>query len=134
MRTQKTPTPLEAVILNGVWNLGEATVRQVHGSLQPTRPLAYNTVLTVMRLLRDKGFLASRREGRLDVYRPLVSRAQAGRTSLRELLRRFYAGSASALVSHLLADESLSEDEIRAIRRQVNSARSGTRARKEQRP
>lgn len=113
-------TPLEAVIMDCVWDLSEATVRQVQARLQPTKPLAYNTVLTMMGILRDKGFLRSRREGRADVYRSCVTREQVGRRSLRELCDRFYAGSARGLVSELLDSRRLSVDEIRAIRREVD--------------
>ena len=93
---------------------------QVQERLQPTKPMAYNTVLTMMGILREKGFLRSRREGRADVYHPCVTREQVGRRSMRELCDRFFAGSAHGLVSELLDSERLSVDEIRAIRREVN--------------
>ena len=113
-------TPVEATIMDQLWALKQATVREVQESLASVRPLAYNSVLTMMRILRDKGFLASKREGRTDVYRPLVTRRQMGRRSLREVLDRFFAGSPQALVSQLLESEDLSLDQIKAIRREVN--------------
>ncbi len=113
-------TPLEAIIMDGVWDLSEATVRQVQEYLNPTKPMAYNTVLTMMGILRDKGFLRSRRQARADIYQPCVTRAQMGRRSLRELRDRFFEGSARGLVSHLLDSQRLSVDEIRAIRREVD--------------
>ncbi len=113
-------TPLEAIIMDCVWGVSQATVRQVQECLKTTRPMAYNTVLTMMGILREKGFLRSRREGRADVYQPCVTREQVGRRSLRELCDRFFAGSAGGLVSELLDSEHLSVDEIRAIRREVN--------------
>lgn len=116
----KRLTPLEALIMDAVWSLSQATVRQVQERLRPVKPMAYNTVLTVMRILRDKGFLASEREGRRDVYQPLVTREHMGRRSLRELLEQFFAGSATALVSQLLDSEDLSPGEIEAIRREVD--------------
>ena len=113
-------TPLEALIMGRVWDMGEATVHDVRDSLEPVKPMAYNTVLTEMRILREKGFLASRREGRTDVYRPLVPREQMARLSLDEVRERFFSGSAVALVSQLLASDDVSDEEIRAIRREVN--------------
>jgi predicted transcriptional regulator len=113
-------TPLETIIMEAVWDLSEATVRQVRDHLEPRKPMAYNTVLTMMRILRDKGFLASERDGRTDVYRPVVTREEAGRRSLRETLRNFFAGSPHELVSHLLELEDLSREEIQAIRRAVD--------------
>lgn len=112
-------TPLEAVIMDCVWSLSEATVRQVQERLRPVKAMAYNTVLTIMRILRDKGFLVSERHGRMDVYRPRVTREQMAGRSLREVRDRFFAGSAEALVSHMLESENLSTEEIKAIRREV---------------
>ena len=116
----KRLTPVEAVIMDSLWTLRQATVREVREQLAPRKRLAYNTVLTMMRILREKGFLASERRGRTDVYRSLVSREEMGRTSLGEVLDRFFAGSPRALVSELLESDGLSADEIKAIRREVN--------------
>ncbi len=124
-RRVKRLTQLEALIMDCVWSMTEelrtaASVRDVQEQLEPVKPMAYNTVLTVMRILRDKGFLGSKREGRMDMYRPLVTRDQMGRRSLREVLDRFFAGSAGALVSQLVESENLSPDEIEAVRRELD--------------
>ena len=116
----KKLTELETLIMDAVWALSEATVRDVQERLRPQKPMAYNTVLTMMRILRDKGFLRSRRDGRMDVYTATVSREQMARRSLHEVLDRFFAGSAGALVSQLLESERLDVDEVRAIRREVD--------------
>ena len=131
MKNGQKLTALEAVVMGSVWTLSEATVKQVQAHLAATRPMAYTTVLTVMRILRDKGFLESRREGRTDVYCPLVQRAEMGGHSLRDLLKTFYASSASALVSHLLQSETLTDKEIKAIRREVDARLRGRPERKE---
>ncbi len=117
--TQKL-TELEAVIMDAVWELGEATVRGVQDHLKDARPMARNTVLTMMGILRDKGFLTSTRDGRTDVYLPAVSREQVSRRSLDDILSRFFGGSAHALVSQLLDTEELDPVEIKAIRRELN--------------
>jgi predicted transcriptional regulator len=113
-------TRLESVVMDSVWELGQATVRDVKEHLEDSMPRAYNTVLTVMRTLRHKGYLQSRREGRADLYWPAVSRQQAARRPLREVLERFFAGSAQALVSQLLETQDLEAKEIEAIRREVD--------------
>ena len=113
-------TELESVIMDAVWELGQATVRDVQEHLQAARPMARNTVLTMMGILRDKGFLVSTREGRADVYRPTVSRNQMSRHSLREVLDRFFGGSAFALVSQLLDSGDVGTEEIEAIRKEIN--------------
>lgn len=118
----KRLTPLESLIMDCVWDLSEATVREVQERLQAEKPMAYNTVLTMMRILRDKGFLKSERNGKADVYRPVVTREQMARRSLRDVIDRFFAGSATALVSQLLSSGKLSEDEIVAIRQEVTES------------
>ena len=127
-------TPLETVIMDCVWQLDEATVHQVREALRAKRPMAYNTVLTMMRILRDKRFLQSRRNGRSDIYHPLVTREAIGRRSLDQVMHRFFAGSARTLVSQLLKTEGLSDEEIKAIRREVNSRLRSDHRRKGERP
>ncbi|MFH1571828.1 MAG: BlaI/MecI/CopY family transcriptional regulator [Gemmatimonadota bacterium] len=114
-------TPLEARIMDCVWDLGEATARQVKERLAATRPMAYTTVQTMMALLRDKGFLTSRRQGRADVYVPLVDRQAMGRRRLREVMDQFFSGSAAALVSHLVDLDGVGKEEIEAMRRTVGA-------------
>jgi len=113
-------TELESVIMDAVWALGQATVRDVQEHLHASRPMARNTVLTMMGILRDKGFLTSTRDGRTDVYLPAVSREQVSRRFLDDVLSRFFGGSAHALVSQLLDSEELDPEEIKAIRRELN--------------
>jgi len=118
-------TPLESQIMDSVWELGEATARQVKDHLDAARPMAYTTVQTMMALLRDKGFLASRREGRADVYRPLVDREAMGQRTLRQVMDLFFSGSAASLVSHLVQLEGVSDEEIEAMRRAVQGRDAG---------
>ncbi len=106
--------------MDTIWQLGKASVREVQTELEPSKPMAYNTVLTMMRILRDKGFLSSTRHGRLDVYRPTISRENAGKGGLHDLLHTFFSGSARALVSQLIDDEDISIQEMKEIRRELN--------------
>ena len=73
-------------IMNVLWDESPAAVKQVQERLKSVRPMAYNTVLTMMRILRDKGFLTSEPKGRADLYRPIVTREDMGRRSLCELI------------------------------------------------
>lgn len=113
-------TELESLIMDAMWSLQQATVRDVQEHLKSVKPMARNTVLTMMGILRDKGFLTSTREGRVDVYTPAVSREQVSRRLLHDVMNRFFSGSAFALVSQLLDSEKLDPEEIKAIRREVN--------------
>lgn len=113
-------TELEGVIMEAVWTLGEATVRDVQEHLKSARPMARNTVLTMMGILREKGFLTSTRVGRTDVYLSTTSREQVSGHLLRDMVNRFFAGSAGALVSQLLESGELDPAELKAIRKELN--------------
>lgn len=113
-------TPLESLIMNCLWDRSRATVREVQEMLEPVKPMAYNTVLTMMRILREKGFLTSERQGRRDVYSPVVPREDVARHSLRDLLDRFFFGSATALVNQLLDSGEVDTEQIREIRQEVD--------------
>ena len=113
-------TPLETMIMKALWEASPASVRQVQQRLESVKPMAYNTVLTMMRILRDKGFVTSQRDGRTDLYDPVVSREHMGQRSYREAAESFFAGSAQALVSHLLNGEELSEEELKTLRGEIN--------------
>jgi predicted transcriptional regulator len=119
-RPVKKLTPLETLIMNVLWDESPAAVRQVQERLTSVKPMAYNTVLTIMRILRDKGFVVSEREGRSDLYRPVVTREDMGRRSLGEVIDSFFSGSAEALVSQLLDGQSLSDEELTAIRAELD--------------
>ena len=115
-RPAKKLTPLETLIMNVLWDESPAAVKQVQKRLTSVKPMAYNTVLTIMRILRDKGFVVSERAGRSDLYRPVVTREDMGRRSLGEVIDSFFSGSAEALVSQLLDGQALTDEELTAIR------------------
>jgi predicted transcriptional regulator len=102
-----------------VWDKGKATVGEVVLALPGDLDLAYNTVLTTMRILETKGYLkhSKAKDARAFVYRPAVDRAQATRGAVQHLLRRFFGDSPEALVLNLLEDETLSEAERQRIRK-----------------
>jgi BlaI family penicillinase repressor len=116
----KKLTRLETLIMNALWDESPAAVKQIQERLKSVKPMAYSTVLTMMRILRDKGFLVSERQGKADLYRPVVSRDDAGRRSLGEVIDSFFSGSAEALVSQLLDGRSLSDEELKAIRAELD--------------
>jgi predicted transcriptional regulator len=101
-----------------LWERGPSTVSEVAELLPKDVDLAYNTVLTTMRILEDKGYVrhTKPKEGRAFVYRPLVDRASASRTAVRHLMSRFFRDSPELLVLNLLQDEELSESELVRIR------------------
>jgi len=116
---KKSPnlTDAELRLMDVIWDKGEATVSEVADALPPDLGLAYNTVLTTMRILEEKGFLrhSKSKEGRAFLYRPVVGRDEASRTAVRYLVSRFFRNSPELLVLNLLEDEKLSGTERRRI-------------------
>ena len=119
-RQQKTLVPLgetEMEVLRHVWAAGEATVADVHARIGADRTVAYTTVLTVMKNLEAKGYLASTRDGRQDRYRPARS-AEAVRGSLLDgFVGHVFGGSPLALVQTLVKEERLSDEDRDELRR-----------------
>ena len=111
-------TEAELRLMDVLWDKGSATVAEVADALPKQPELAYNTVLTTLRILEEKGYLehAKAKEGRAFVYRPLVGRNEAGRNAVRYLVSRFFRNSPELLVLNLLKDEELSEKELGRIR------------------
>jgi BlaI family transcriptional regulator, penicillinase repressor len=121
MPRKKPPhlTEAELRLMNVVWQKGRATVAEVVAALPKNLDLAYNTVLTTLRILDAKGYVrhSKAKDGRAFVYRPAVGRVDATRNAVRQLLRRFFGDSPEALVLNLLEDETLGETELQKIRK-----------------
>ncbi len=110
-------TDRELDVMSVLWDLGSATVAEVRERLPDE--LAYTTVLTVLRTLEQKGHVGHTGEGRAHRYRPLVKRAAAGRTALRRLVDKVFDGSPELLLTQLVSDRNLSDEELRRLRRLV---------------
>ena len=121
MTRKKRPplTEAELRLMDVVWDKGRATVAEVCDALPDQPALAYNTVLTTLRILEDKGYLRHTKaaEGRAFVYRPAVRRQTASRNAVRHLLRRFFGNSAGKLVLNVLENDELTGEELQRIRK-----------------
>jgi BlaI family transcriptional regulator, penicillinase repressor len=111
-----TLTEAELRIMNVLWAKNSGTVQQVLEALRTKPALAYNSVLTTMRVLEDKGYVKHVKDGRVHVYMPLVGKTEVTRFEISHLVSRFFKNSREALVLNILEDESLSEDELKRVR------------------
>ena len=102
-----------------VWKLDKATVRDVYEQLREKRPVAYTTVMTMMKILEEKGYLKKSRVERAYVYKPARPRQQVVGAMVRDFVDRVFDGAASGLLLHLAKDGRLSKDEREHIRRIV---------------
>ena len=119
-------TEAELRLMDVIWSKGSATVAEVAEALPKQLGLAYNTVLTTMRILEDKGYVrhTKSKEGRAFLYHPVVNQKEASRNAVRRVLSRFFRNSPEELVLNLLADEELSEQELARIRKRISEERA----------
>jgi predicted transcriptional regulator len=120
MRTpHPTLTPQELAIMKVVWRLEEATVRDVHESLRPRRPVAYTTVMTMMGVLEEKGFLKRTVGERAHVYRPAKPRHQVLGAMVRDFVDRVFDGASDALLVHLAKENRLTAKQRRIVQQLI---------------
>lgn len=112
-------------VMDVVWEFGEATVHQVRDRINEKKNLAYTTILSVMQKLENEGWLKHRADRRTYVYKPTVSREQAGTRSIRQLIDSVFAGKPQAMFEHLLEDDKMSADEVAELRKLINKKQRG---------
>lgn len=104
-----------------LWDRGEATVADIVEALPEAR-LAYSSVLTMMRILEQKGYVAHEKEGRAFIYRALIDRQQAQKSVIGYLLKRFFNNSPELLVVNLLEHEDVGPAEVKRLKRMIESS------------
>ena len=105
-----------------LWHRGESSVTDLVAALPEGEQLAYNSVLTTIRILEHKGYVDHRQEGRAFVYRSCIAEQDASRTEVRNVLSRFFGNSREQLVLSLLGDDGLSADELSRLKDAIRSA------------
>jgi len=115
-RRSRTLTDQELAIMKLVWEREQgATVRDIYEALLKSRKVAYTTVMTMMRILEQKGFLKKTQEERAYVYRPAQPKGQVIGAMVREFVNRVFNGSAEPLLVHLVEDRHLSQKDLEEI-------------------
>src|SRR5687767_5884808 len=112
-------TDRELDVMAVLWERGSATVAEVRERLPDE--LAYTTVLTVLRTLEEKGHVGHRGEGKAHRYFPLVERRVAGRSALTRLIDTVFNGSPELLLTQLVSDRELSDDELKRLRKLMDA-------------
>ena len=116
---------LQLAIMRELWERGEATVAEVHAALHPERGLALTTIATMLRKLEAKRLLNHRVRGRRFVFRPRVSQRAVRRSMVADLLDRLFEGDAAALVSHLLTERLIGQEEVARLKAMIESPQRG---------
>ncbi|MCG3199939.1 MAG: Transcriptional regulator BlaI [bacterium] len=115
---------LEGLIMGVLWERGDSTAKEVREYLEETKPMAHTTVLTILSRLQEKGYIKQIPSlGRSLLFRPIVSKEKVARTSVLELLARFFGGSPEKLVAHLVEEADITTKELDTIRRKLDETK-----------
>jgi BlaI family transcriptional regulator, penicillinase repressor len=114
-----TLTPQELAIMKVIWKLDTATVRDVYEHLRARRTVAYTTVLTMMKILEQKGYLKKSQEERAFVYRPARPKQQVIGSMVREFVDRVFDGASRPMILHLVKQTRLNEKDRKALLRAI---------------
>src|SRR6266571_331595 len=112
-------TSQELEIMKVVWRSGASTVRDVYETLLAHRKIAYTTVMTMMNILEQKGYLKKAQKDRAYVYQAAKPQKQVIRGMVREFVDRVFNGSAEPLLLHLVEDRRLTKTDLEEIRRML---------------
>jgi len=116
-----TLTQAELRLMKVLWLRGESSVAEMAAACAGEAPLAYTSVLTTIRILEQKGYVAHRQEGRAFLYSAAVAETDAGRSEVKHVLQRFFGNSRERLVLSLLGDDGISPDELRRLKEAIAS-------------
>ncbi len=119
------PTPLELEILKVLWRQGPSTVRQVRERLGGRRKLAHTTVMTMMGIMTEKGYLDRCKKGRSYLYTAVAAENQTLSTMLGDVVQRAFDGSTMAAMVHLLQMEQVDEAELAELRKLIRQKEKG---------
>jgi len=114
---KKSPTLTEGElrIMEALWRLGRGSVAEVSEAMPPP-PVAYNTVLTTLRILEQKGHVAHEEAGRAYIYYPLIAREAAAQSAVKQVVSKFFGNNAGALALRLIENERPTDDELARLR------------------
>src|SRR5512139_3966789 len=114
-------TRQELQIMKVVWERGAATVKDVCDAMSRRKVTAYTTILTLMGILEEKGALVHSRSGRAYIYKPLLSREQATRNQIHDVLARFFDGNPEKMIQSVLENEVKAPEQLGTVRNLVEA-------------
>src|ERR1700757_1588057 len=121
-KKSNTLTEAELRLMKILWRRGESAVTDLVSAMPDGESLAYNSVLTTIRILEQKGYVEHRQECRAFVYRPCVAEQKASRSEVRHVLSRFFGNSRERLLLSLLGDGDISREELERLKKAIREA------------
>jgi BlaI family penicillinase repressor len=127
MSKNKKPrlSPAESEILSLVWNIGQATVQEVHEALPKGREIVNTTVQTLLRRLEKKGYVARQRQGKAHVFWATVEKEEVVDRSVKELAENHFQGDTSGLLLYIAKHGTLKEEDIARLRQLLDTEQKG---------
>ncbi len=110
----------ELEVARVLWELGKASVREVHEALPAARQMDFTTVQTYLRRLETKGYIVGRLEGRTRIYTPKVQARKVIGETVDDLIERLFGGEALPLMRHLIEDRGLSDQDLGELRKLID--------------
>jgi predicted transcriptional regulator len=123
-KKSNTLTEAELRLMKILWRRGESAVNDLVAAMPDGETLAYNSVLTTIRILEQKGYVEHRQEGRAFIYWPCVAEQEASRSEVRHVLSRFFGNSREQLLLSILGDEEISGEELQRLKTAIRDAAS----------
>jgi predicted transcriptional regulator len=117
-----TLTEAELRLMKLLWERGESAVGDLVAAMPDHAPLAYNSVLTTVRILEQKGYVTHRQEGRAYLYSACVAEQEASRSEVRHMLQRFFGNSRERLLLSLLGDGEITREELARLKDAIAQA------------
>ena len=121
-KKSNTLTEAELRLMKILWRRGESAVNDLVAAMPDGEALAYNSVLTTIRILEQKGYVEHRQEGRAFVYRPCVAEQEASRSEVRHVMSRFFGDSRERLLLSMLGDDEIPPEELRRLKEAIRAA------------
>jgi predicted transcriptional regulator len=117
-----TLTEAELRLMKILWRRGESAVGDLVAAMPAGATLAYNSVLTTVRILEQKGYVVHRQEGRAFLYSPCVAEQEASHSEVRHILQRFFGNSRERLLLSLLGDDEVTPEELQRLKQAIAEA------------
>jgi len=117
------PTEVELELLRALWDMGSASVRELHEVVSRRRALGYTSVLKTLQIMTEKGLVERTEAGKAHIYHAAASQEETQNQLLRDLSERLFSGSAAQLAMHALSMQPASEEELQEIRKIIRQKR-----------
>ncbi len=121
-KKSNTLTEAELRLMKILWRRGESAVTDLVAAMPEGESLAYNSVLTTIRILEQKGYVKHRQQGRAFVYRPCIAEHEASRSEVKHVLNRFFGNSREKLLLSLVGDDEITPEELARLKEAIRQA------------